>query len=198
MPFTSHNLDFPDVLRILSANADSHLQIFEKRKLCRGNKRDPDTGARIDGDAIIGDLLGRNMTLIPFAIDPFGRIGPLARTFLFGTTPAHKLSFPASRPHAEEMHRRVTSFPSPVGILPHADRVWSTTQPRTFYGHSYTAPTPSLSTLQNLGLCICKSFASHIEYACQKFRDRPPVQNSRRPDPHTVPPLVDHLGRNLT
>ena len=191
-PCPSFALDSPDVLRILSANADSHLQIFEKRKLCRGNKRDPDTGARIDGDAIIGDLLGRNMTLIPFAIDPFGRIGPLARTFLFGTTPAHKLSFPASRPHAAEMHRRITSFPSPVGILPHADRVWSATHTRPFFGHSFTAPTPSMSTLQNLGLCICKSFASHIKYACQKFSDRPPVQNSRRPDPHTVPPLVDH------
>ena len=117
-------------------------------------------------------------------------IGPLARTFLF--TPAHKLSFPASRPHAEAMHRRVTSFPSPVGILPHADRVWSETHTRPFFGHSFTAPTPSMSTLQNLGLCICKSLASHIKYACQKFSDRPPVQNSRRPDPHTVPPLVDH------
>ena len=128
-PCPSFALDSPDVLRILSANADSHLQIFEKRKLCRGNKRDPDSGARIDGDNIIGDLLGKNMTLIPFAIDPFGRLGPLARTFLFGTTPARKLSFPASRPHASEMHRRVTSFPSPIGILPHADRIWSTTQP---------------------------------------------------------------------
>jgi hypothetical protein len=93
------DLDSPDVLRILSANACSHLQVFEKRKLCRGNKRDPDTGARIDSDSIIGDLLRRNITLLPFAIDTFGRIGPLARTFLFGATPADRLSFPQSRPN---------------------------------------------------------------------------------------------------
>ena len=187
------DLDSPDVLRILSANADSHLQVFEKRKLCRGNKRDPDTGAKIDGDGVIGDLLRRNMTLLPFAIDPFGRIGPLARTFLFGTTPANKLSFPQSRPNASEMHRRITSFPSPTGILPHADHIWSTTHPGRFYGHSYTAPTPSLSTLQQLGLCISKSFASHIRYACQnKYRDQPPVHYTRRTDHVPVPPSADH------
>ena len=82
-PCPLFDLDSPDVLRILSANANLHLQVFKKRKLCRGNKRDPGSGARIDGDNVIGDLLLRNMTLLPFAIDPFGRIGPLARTFLF-------------------------------------------------------------------------------------------------------------------
>jgi hypothetical protein len=191
-PCPSFALDSPDVLRILLANADSHLQVFEKRKLCRGDKRDPDTGAQIDGDDIIRDLLAKHMTLIPFAIGPFGQIGPLARTFLFEMTPAQQLSFPASRPHASEMHCWITSFPSPVGILTHADRVWSTTRPHTFYGNSLMAPTPSLSTLQNLGLCICKSFVSQIKYACQKFRDPPPVQNSQWPDPIPVPPVVDH------
>jgi hypothetical protein len=160
-PCPSFALDSPDVLCIFSANADSHHQVFEKRKLCRGNKRDPDTGARIDGYDFIGDLLAKHMTLIPFAIGPFGRLGPLVRTFLSGTTPTQQLSFPASRPHASEMHRWITSFPSLVWILPQADCVWSATRPRTFYGHFFTATTPSLLTLQNLGLCICKSFASH-------------------------------------
>jgi hypothetical protein len=67
-----------DVIRNLSANADSHLQVFEKRKLCRGNKRDPDTGTAIKGDNVIADLIRDNMNLIPFAIDPFRRLGPLA------------------------------------------------------------------------------------------------------------------------
>jgi hypothetical protein len=44
------------------------------------------------------------MTLIPFAIDPLGRLGPLARKFLFGTSPHTPLTFPASRPNAMEMH----------------------------------------------------------------------------------------------
>ena len=191
-PCPSFDLDSPDVLRILSANADSHLQIFEKRKLCRGNKRDPATGTQIKGDAIIGDLLQRNMTLLPFAIDPFGRLGPLARGFLFGTSPAKALTFPPSRPHASEMHRRITSFPSPIGIFPHADHTWSTTRPRRFFGHSFTAPTPSITTLQHLGLCICKSFASHIRYASKKFCDLPPAHFTRRPDDVSVPPYADH------
>jgi hypothetical protein len=110
-PCPSFDLDSLDVLRILSANADSHLQIFEKRKLCRGNKRDPATGTQIKGDAIIGDLLQQNMTLLPFAINPFGRLGPLACAFLFGTLPTKALTFPPSRPHASKMHRRITSFP---------------------------------------------------------------------------------------
>jgi hypothetical protein len=40
-------LDSTDAKRILSANADSHLQVFEKRKLCHGNKHDPNSGQQI-------------------------------------------------------------------------------------------------------------------------------------------------------
>jgi hypothetical protein len=80
-----------------------------------------DTGTAIKGDDVIGDLIRDNMNLIPFAIDPFGRLGPLARTFLFGTLPQTSITFPPSRPNAIEMHRRITSTPSPKGILPHAD-----------------------------------------------------------------------------
>ena len=185
-------LNSPDVKRILSANADSHLQVFEKRKLCRGNKRDQDSGQQIKGDDVIGDIMQAGMTLLPFAIDPFGRIGPLARTFLFGTSPLTPLTFPASRPNAMEMHRRITTFPSPIGILPHADSTWSTHRTRSFFGHSFTAPTPSIATVQLFGLCISKSFASHIRYASLKFCDHPPVQTPRHAPPVSVPTYVDH------
>ena len=182
-----------DVIRNLSANADSHLQVFEKRKLCRGNKRDPDTGAAIKGDAVIGDLLRDNMTLIPFAIDPFGRLGPLARTFLFGTSPQTSLTIPPSRPNAIEMHRRITSAPSPKGILPHADHTWSTQRSRLFFGHSFTAPTPSISTIQLIGLCISKAFAAHVRYATLKFCDHhPPVHTTGDVDSVPDPTCVDH------
>ncbi len=127
------DLDSPDVKRILSANANSHLQVFEKRKLYRGNKRDPDSGQKIQGDDVIGDILLAGMMLLPFAIDPFGRLGPLARTFLYGTSPLKPITFPASRPNASEMHQRITSFPSPNGILPHADHTWSTHRTRSFF-----------------------------------------------------------------
>jgi hypothetical protein len=190
----SIDFDSPDVLRIISANADSHLQVFERRKLCRGNKRDPDTGLTIRGDDVIGDILHRNMTLLPFAIDPFGRLGPLARTFLFGTPPRSPPSFPPSRPNATEMLRRITSAPGPTGILPHADSSWKSKRTgHAFFGNSFTAPTPSISTLQQLGLCISKSFASHIRYAVTKYCDHPTVHTPHRtPSPVSVPAYDDH------
>jgi hypothetical protein len=64
------DLDSPDVLNILSVNADAHLQVYKKKKLNRGKKRNPATGTTIPGDAIIGNILHNNMTLIPFAITP--------------------------------------------------------------------------------------------------------------------------------
>ncbi len=120
----------------------------KKRKLNRCNKRDPTTGTTIPGDAIIGNILHNNMTLIPFAIDPFGHLGPILCHFLFGTRPTVPLSFPPSQPYATEMYKRITTFPSLTGILQLANNNWTTHQPCHFFGHSYSSPTPSISTLQ--------------------------------------------------
>jgi hypothetical protein len=95
-PHPNFDLDSPDILNILSANADGHLQVYKKQKLNRGNKRGPKTGTTIPGDVIIGDILHNNTTLIPFAIDPFGHLGRILRHFLFGTGPNVPLSFPPS------------------------------------------------------------------------------------------------------
>ncbi len=43
------------------------------------------------------------MTLIPFAINPFSRLGQILCHFLFGTRPTVPISFPQSQPHATEM-----------------------------------------------------------------------------------------------
>jgi hypothetical protein len=48
------------------ANANAHLKVYKKLKLNRGNKRNPTTDTTIPGDAIIGNILHSNMTLIPF------------------------------------------------------------------------------------------------------------------------------------
>ena len=157
------------------ANADAHLQVYKKQKLNRGNKCNPTTGTTIPGNAIIGNILHYNMTLIPFAIDPFGHLSPILRHFLFGTRPTVPLSFPPSHPHATEMYKRITTFPSPTGILQLADYNWTIHQPCHFFGHSYSSPIPSISTLQAIGLCISKSFAAHIRYATRRFCDHPPT-----------------------
>ena len=56
-------------------------------------------------------------------------------------------------------------------------------RPRFFYGHSFMAPTPSISTIQLLSLCISKSFVSHVWYASLKFSDHPTVVQT--PHRHT-------------
>jgi hypothetical protein len=59
------------------------------------DKCDPTTGTPIHGNDIIGDLLRNNMTLLTFAIDPFGRLGLIARSFLFWDITTHA-TFPTS------------------------------------------------------------------------------------------------------
>ena len=125
------------------------------------------------GDDLLGDLLTREMLLLPFAIDPLGRFGPLLEHFLFGSHNSPAISFPASRPNATKMYSRLLQYPSPKGILLLAEHNWRNSPTRRFYDNSYLAPTPSITTIQKLGLSITKAFALHIQYASRKFIDRP-------------------------
>ncbi len=97
-PYPSFHPTSPDVTLILTANADTHLQKYEKKKIGRNNKTDPATGIITVGDTLLGDLLTHNMVLIPLAIDPHGRFGPLLQTFLFDTEPATPISFTTNKP----------------------------------------------------------------------------------------------------
>ena len=97
----------PHVLKNITTNANSHLHKYERKKLGRANKTEPSTSIITHGDTLIGDLLHRNMLLIPFAIDPLGRFGPLLQNFLFGHHPAPQLRFPPSRPNATQMYPKL-------------------------------------------------------------------------------------------
>ena len=126
---------------------------------------------------------------LPFAIDPFGCFGPILRHFLFNTAPHQHITFHPSRPNATKMYRRIMTLPCPKGVLPLADHHWKHTRTREFFGHSYSSPTPSITTLQNIGLCISKAFATHIRNATRKFGDHPPPV----PRPYVpVPTYPDH------
>jgi len=116
------------------------------------------------GDTLIGDLLHRNMLLIAFAIDPLGRFGPLLQNFLFGQHSAPQLWFPPSRPNATQMYNKFLQYPSPKGILLLANHNRSLYPTRRFYRHSYLAPTPSITTVQSLGVSLIKAFANHVRY----------------------------------
>jgi len=163
-----------DVESNLTANADKHLQLCEKSKFMRDNKTISynNTSFTIPGETIIRELVDANTILIPFAIDPHGRFGPILQSFL--TTPSSTIpepSFPHTRPFAHIMHERATKHPAPTGILLSADAYWKTHKTRKYYGHSHTAPTaPQISTLQNLGLGITKAFSLHIRNGILRSR----------------------------
>ena len=172
-PVPSFDPASPDVIHTVTANAASHLQTYEKRKLGRVNKRNPSTNVVTTGNDLLGDLLTREMLLLPFAIDPFGRFGPLLEHFLFGSHNSPAISFPASKPNATKMYSRLLQYPSPKGVLLLAEHNWRNSPTRRFYDNSYLAPTPSITTIQKLGLSVTKAFALHIQYASRKFIDRP-------------------------
>ena len=84
----------------------------------RNNKiNSSEPSSRITGDSVIGDLLLQNMILIPFAVDPHGRFGPILNHFLFHTTATLSYDFPTSRPNATIMFTKSTTTPCPIGIL---------------------------------------------------------------------------------
>ena len=135
-----------------------------------------------------GDLLDRNMILIPIiAVDPFGRFGLILLTFLFDTQPTNPITLTLIKPNTTLMYYKITHFPIPKGILKLANHNWKLTQTQRFYGHSYSAPTPTINTLQQLGLTITKAFALHIHYAQHGFLDHSVLTS----EPDTTIPLFN-------
>jgi hypothetical protein len=55
-PCPSFDPTSPDVITILTANADSHLQKYEKKKIRRKNKTNKITGTTTTGDTVIGAI----------------------------------------------------------------------------------------------------------------------------------------------
>ena len=124
------------------------------------------------------------MVLILITIDPFARFGPMFQFFLtsteslpqepwFTTRRINKFN----RPYANLKYKRASKPPCTPGILTSANFFWKQSYSptrRTFYGNSYTAPTQSIHTIQQLGLAISKSyefnepFDPYIE-ACTSF-----------------------------
>jgi len=72
--------------------------------------------------------------------------------------------FKPNRPNAKLMYDRATTFPSPLGILHTADHHWNSkkTRQHQFFGHSHTAPTPSITINEEIGLTLTKAYSHHI------------------------------------
>ena len=173
-----------------SATAAAHLIEKEKKKLAREGHCDPHNNNTMTGEEIMDYLLRTNRVLIPVAISPHGRWGPMFHKFLFGTMSDKPPSFSHTRPRARQMYERATSYPTPVGIIPLASSTWKAEKPKSqlFYGHSYTAPTPKEWLLRKLGLVISNSIAIHIRDAKQGTLVPP---TSPLDDDFTQPPPGD-------
>ena len=158
--------------------------MHERRKLGRTTKPATATTPPVHGDEVIGELYKKNMVLIPITIDPFARFGPMFQSFLTSTesrpqkpwfTTHRNNKF--NRPYANLMYEHASKPPCTLGILTSADFFWKQSNSptrRTFYGNSYTAPTPSIHTIQQLGLAISKSYSSLLTNATRTFH-RPPT-----------------------
>ena len=97
---------------------------------------------------------------------------------LYGTIPPPippRKQLESNRPNAKAMYERATSIPAPSGILLEADHNWKHTQQtqstrRRFFGHSYMAPTPSITTTQQIGIGIAHAYSSLLLKAIQNFK----------------------------
>lgn len=178
-PFTRIGFDFtitppkghvpPSRLSAASRNkkpapAAKHLIDKERKKLMRDGKSDPHNNSSLSGEEIIQYLLDAFEVLIPVAISPHGRWGPMFHYFLFGTMAEEHYKFPATRHAAARMYARAMSHPCPAGVIPLATATWKKERPKHqyFYGHSYTCPTPKEYVLQQLGLAISNAVALHL------------------------------------
>ena len=164
---------------------------YERKKLMRGDRRpDIDYPHGITGERTIGELLIANMLLLPFALDPHGRWGPIMQNFLNLTTHNIRYSFRNNKPNAAAMLAKITSHPCPIGVLKTADSMWKLNKTRKFFGYSYTSPTPSIYTTQQLGLGITKAFATHIRNAVKSLHTPAPNNNEREADSVLFDPLA--------
>ncbi|KAL7524718.1 hypothetical protein ACHAWF_001056 [Thalassiosira exigua] len=100
------------------------------------------TGAAVSGGRLVREVTAANVVLIRFAIDHLGRVGPIARRFLFGEASSLVYSFPTSRPNAAQMCRTALNPPCPTGSVQSAWCRWKLIDRQHCYGHSYTSLMP--------------------------------------------------------
>ena len=143
-----------DVIETVTAAAERHLQKAERKKLQRDGIDDDDDAhtSAVSGDTIIGDLVNKGIVLLPMAIDPHGRLGPMAENFLFNHTPRKHIMFnEAKYPNASTMYRLATQAPAPTGIVHTANARWRRTEQNnpTSSMANHTLPPHHVNTLSN-------------------------------------------------
>ena len=185
-----------DVSQLL-ANAESHHQRGERKKFRRGGDKvdeadlsgpEPPTSRDI-GEEHIRELNTANRILLPVSIGPYGGYGPIFGNFLFGKGPLREMAPLRDRPQANLALKRATNHPAPIGVVTTASIAWKKNKSRTFFGHSYTAPTPrevflqqfGLHTTKALGVLLQKSFRNIVRDHADRRTAVPPPSLA---DPH--------------
>ena len=69
----------------------------------REGSKDSVTDKPLDGKQVVGELIEQGVVLIPFAVDPHGRWGPMAENFLFHCAPRAPIKFGRDKVNAELM-----------------------------------------------------------------------------------------------
>jgi hypothetical protein len=141
LPSTQNLASSEDCITTLTANADTFLRDFERRKLNRSNNTR--ANPPIPGKAVIGDLLRSQRLLIPMAIDDqCSNIHYTMAKCLHQSHHVNNLRSTDQMPRQCMKEQRATSIPAQCEILFEADNNWKQIQKtqsitRRFFGHSW-------------------------------------------------------------
>ncbi len=152
-----------------TSRRDREEEVHEDGRNCRHQHNDE---RRRSSNPPLGRQTPPNVGNMTLAL---GGMGPMLRRFLFGEDPIRLVFFTANWPQAAKIYLKFLQSSAPHGILPLANSSWSWSSSKSkpahqkFYGHSYTAPTPKISFLQQFGLACNRAFASHIHPSTNSY-----------------------------
>jgi hypothetical protein len=131
-----------------------HLQKAEQAKF-RGPSVST-TSTFVNGKMVVRALNESNTLLIPFIVDPFGSLSPIANCFLFGL---HPDPAPDQSATSQEAYNNTMSLAAPTGLSHRADQYWSRNSPHLPFGNTYHSRFPTNWIQQTLGANINLTFA---------------------------------------
>ena len=105
-------------------------------------KANLDTQISLTGKEVIHSLNGKGFYIVPAAIGPHGKWGPIFDSLIIVYRTITPHIFNQENQALATIYERSTSHPCPMGIVQQAKIKWRVTKPNTFYGGSYSAPTP--------------------------------------------------------
>ena len=147
----------------------------------REGASDTHTKCSLTREYIIWSLLMSDQVLIPVAVSPHCAWGPMFARFWFGDVPPVRYKFPATRDAARHMFMRAMNSPCPTNVVGLAKARWTKDKgstSSTFFGNSYTCPTPREYMYQKFGLAMTTARAIHRRDAIQGILQEPVDQDN--------------------